>query len=391
MKVAFLTPSVSRALGGIYEVERNLAQALERATSTSVEVIGLKDQHTEQDVPAWAPIQPEVLSVRGPAAFGYSPELVESLLRIDADLVHLHALWMYTSVAALRWKRRTGRPHVVTVHGMLDSWALNNSRWKKRVAGWLYENANLREAACLQVFNRAEYRAVRAYGIETPVCVIPNGVTLPIEEISHQPPWDGRIPGDQRVLLFLGRLHPKKGLSELIDAWKYVKRDAPAKASEWTLAVVGWDDGGHEERLRQKVKAAGLNDVHFLGPIFGSDKKAAFQHADAFILPSFSEGLPMAVLEAWSYRLPVLMTPACNLPEGFEQNAACEIEPEARSITEGLSQLFRLTTDERAGIGHQGRALVEQRFTWPRIAEEMHAVYQWTLGAGPQPDCVQID
>jgi poly(glycerol-phosphate) alpha-glucosyltransferase len=298
---------------------------------------------------------------------------------------------MYTSVATLRWHRQTGRPHVVTINGMLDDWALNNARWKKRVAGWLYENANLRAAACLHVNTDAEREAVRRYGLEGPCCVIPNGVTLPDGPSSTAPPWAGTIPSDAKVLLFLGRIHPKKGLRELIDGWASWRANAGDKAS-WHLAVIGWDDGGHEDALRQRVRENALGDaVHFLGPQFGADKAAAFSHADAFVLPSHSEGFPMAVLEAWSYALPVLKTPACNIPEGFDADAAVRIAPEPGAIADGLDRLLGASERARTAMGRRGRTLVENRFTWPRVAEQMHRVYRWILGDADRPDCVTFD
>lgn len=391
MNVTFLTPSISRALGGIYEIERNLAQALVESTPVSVRVVGLEDEFAEEDRPAWSPIRPEVLPVQGPAAFGYSRSLVETLIDGGPDLVHLHALWMYTSVATLQWKRRTGQPHIITTHGMLDPWALNHSRWKKRIAGWLYENENLREADCVQVNSEAERRAVREYGIDTPVCIIPNGVSLPEDDRDSSPPWTEQIPEDRRVLLFLGRIHPKKGLSELISAWERLVRDGSAQASEWSLAIVGWDDGGHEARLKRQIEEAGLKNVHLLGPMFGADKEAAFHHADAFILPSHSEGLPMAVLEAWSYRLPVLMTSACNLPVGFEEGAAVEMRPAPASIADGVHTLFEQSEAERRNMGRQGRALVERQFTWEQVARQMTEVYRWVMGKGKPPSTVVFD
>ena len=391
MKVSFLTPSISRALGGIYEIERNLAQALVESTPVSVRVVGLQDEFAEADRPAWSPLRPEVLPVRGPSAFGYSPGLVDTLVDVEADLVHLHALWMYTSVATLQWKQRTGRPHMVTTHGMLDPWALEHSRWKKRIAGWLYENKNLREADCVQVNSEAERRAVRDYGIDAPVCIIPNGVTLPDDEPGLDPPWKEQIPEDRRVLLFLGRIHPKKGLSELLNAWDQLAQDGSQEVSEWSLAIVGWDDGGHEARLQRMAEEAGLDDVNFLGPMFGDDKEAAFHHADAFILPSHSEGLPMAVLEAWSYRLPVLMTPACNLPVGFNKGAAVQVEPAPTSISDGIHTLCAQSETDRNEMGWRGRTLVEERFTWTQVAQQMAKVYRWVLGEGDPPSTVVFD
>jgi len=128
--------------------------------------------------------------------------------------------------------------------------------------------------------------------------------------------------------------------------------------------------------------------VHFLGPRFDKEKAAAFSHADAFILPSYSEGFPMAVLEAWSYRLPVLKTPPCNIPEGFERKAAHKIDPNVDSIVSGLDALLTKPSDMRKAMGQRGRELVEERFTWKQVAQSMKSVYQWMLGKAPAPDCV---
>ena len=128
----------------------------------------------------------------------------------------------------------------------------------------------------------------------------------------------------------------------------------------------------------------------FLGPKFGEDKAACYRDCDAFILPSLSEGLPMVVLEAWAYGKPVLMTPECNLPDGFAVNAAIRIEPSAESIAQGLQEMFRTPHSALRIMGDNGRALVAERFAWPKIAAEMKSVYEWVLGGGPKPGCVQL-
>jgi poly(glycerol-phosphate) alpha-glucosyltransferase len=273
----------------------------------------------------------------------------------------------------------------------LDRWALNNARWKKRVAAWLYENDHLQAAACIHALCESELTSIRDFGLQNPVCVIPNGVEIPAHSSTRDAPWEGQIPVDQHVLLFLGRLHPKKGLPNLIVAWENWKNTDPT-GRKWRLAVAGWSQGGHKEELEQQVAARGLqDDIEFLGPLYGAEKQAAFTNADAFILPSYSEGLPMAVLEAWSYQLPVIMTPQCNIPTGFEAKAALRIDPNPSSIVEGLGKFARMEEDERASMGGRGRALVEQQFTWARVAEQMHHVYRWVLGTAEQPDCVVTD
>ena len=270
---------------------------------------------------------------------------------------------------------------------MLDPWALKNSAWKKKIAGWLYENRNLRSAACIHALCESEYQSIRAYGLKNPVAIIPNGVDLPSPtDTKVTPPWEPRVDGDKKVILFLGRIHPKKGLVNLVKAWSKVK------PKDWILAIAGWDQGGHEIQLKELVAEFGLTeDVIFLGPVFNDLKQACFQNASAFILPSFSEGLPMSVLEAWSYGLPVLMTKFCNIPEGFEANAAIEIQPEPDSIAEGLKNFLNLHESVRKQIGQNGLELVKNKFTWPKIAVEMIDVYKWILGQGEKPDCVRLN
>ena len=129
--------------------------------------------------------------------------------------------------------------------------------------------------------------------------------------------------------------------------------------------------------------------VIFVGPAFGETKDALLRRASAFILPSFSEGLPMSVLEAWSYRLPVLMTEHCNLPEGFAADAALRIGTDVESIAEGMRLLLRSPVSDLRSLGDHGRQLVSERFTWPQVAAQMKEVYGWVLGGGEKPDCVR--
>jgi poly(glycerol-phosphate) alpha-glucosyltransferase len=267
---------------------------------------------------------------------------------------------------------------------------VRNSRAKKRVAGMLFEHAHLRHARCLHALNDSEYRAIRGYGLVNPVAIVPNGVDLPDSAGTKcEPDWSSSLPSDSRSLLFLGRIHPKKGLGNLLRAWAQAREECAAAASPWHLIIAGWEQGGHRQELEQLSATLGTRtSVHFVGPQFDEQKTASLARADAFILPSFSEGLPMAVLDAWSHRLPVLMTPQCNLPEGFAAQAAIGMAPEPVSICAALEELFAMTALERRAMGDRGRRLVEERFTWPALAASMCSVYSWILGRGPMPACV---
>lgn len=326
-----------------------------------------------------------------------------------------------------RWSRKNGKPYMVTPNGMLEPWALQNSVWKKRLAGLFYENAMLRGAACLQANTLKEADDFRAYGLKNRIEIVPNGVDLP-ELLTTE---DTESTEGRKRLLFLGRIHPKKGLVGLIRAWAQLRNSSSATrdSAEWELVIAGWDQGGHEAELKalcadlglitacrttkntniHENEEAGLRlagradtadsenlklnsyklktpspeaedaDVLFYGPAFGEEKEALLRSADAFILPSFSEGLPMSVLEAWSYGLPVVMTPECNLPEGFACGAALEIRSGEGSSQDGMRILIEMTNQERAAMGMRGRRLVEEKFTWPKVAQSLKEIYESLL------------
>lgn len=386
MKVAVLSPSLSRLGGGVFEIARALAVTARSAALAEVEAFGLVDAETAADRARWGSVPVHPGAVEGPRGFGYSSELRRALFASDADLVHLHALWMYPSVLARDWSRSTRRPYVTTVHGMLDPWALRHSRAKKRLGYALYERSALRRAGCLHVNTREELDSVRKLGLATPCCVIRNGVFLPdLAAAPRDAPLAALDRSGAKVLLFLGRLHPKKNLPATLEGFARVAR----RHGEWHFAVAGWDQDGHRAELEAQVAAAGLGDrVHFLGPLFGDAKDGALARADAFVLASHSEGQPMAVLEAFAWAKPVLMTPMCNFQPGFDAGAAIPVGVDAGSIAAGLDTLFGASDPERMALGARGRALVEAGYSWESVVRDLDAVYRWLVGGGPAPASV---
>ena len=384
VRAGLVTAHLTRTGGGVYLSVRQFAVALEEQKGIEVDVYG--PGSAERDYSQWSPIIPRVANMVGPASFSYAPSLCRKLASTDLDLVHLHGLWMHTSVATLGFTRKTGKPRMVSPHGMLDRWALGNSGWKKRLAATMYENANLHGAACLHALNVAEAKSIRDYGLTAPICVIPNGIHVPEEEEQTEDPWWTKGNPDTKTVLYLGRLHPKKGLPKALAAWSRID---PGLRKQWRFLIAGWDENGHQTRLRRVAAELRIEEsVTFAGPLFGADKKAAFQHCDGFILPSVSEGLPMAVLEAWAAGKAVLMTQECNLPEGFEAGAAIRIEADEESMARELTNFMLLEPGEREAMGTKGRELVREKYSWPVIAAEMGAVYRWVAGSGPKPPCV---
>lgn len=376
-----MTWVLSRNGGGIPPVVVALAAA-HRALGEDATVTGVADP--EEPVAEAITFPP-----MGPLALGYAPGMARFLDARAPDLLHLHGLFTWPSEIARRFGRRTGRPVVVTPHGMLEPWALAHSAWKKRLFRVFIEDDNLRRAACLHALCEPEAAQFRRLGLKNHIAVVSNGVELPDQSataasfLDRHPRARGR-----RVMLFLGRIHPKKGLPHLVDAWAAVKRDRPA-LREWLLVVAGPDQLGHQAEVTRRASELGLeDDVLMVGPIYGELKQSALAATSAFILPSFSEGFSVATLEAMAWRLPVLVTRQCNLDvEVF--GGGLLADPDARSVAHQLSTFLDLSDGDRAEMGRHGRREVEARYTWPRIARDLIEAYGFVLGHNARPAFVE--
>jgi glycosyltransferase involved in cell wall biosynthesis len=298
-----------------------------------------------------------------------------------ADVLHVHGLWQLHSLAAALAARRARRPLIVSAHGMLQAWALNNKHWKKRIYSALIEGRNLRGACCLHALSAAEREDYRRFGLSNPVAVIPNGVHAapepdPAPFLTAFPDLAGR-----RLVLFLGRIHYKKGLDLLFRAWR-------AAAPEAHLVLAGGDSERTADALHSLAAELGITDqVTFTGPLYGALKWSALAAADLFVLPSHSEGFSVAVLEAMSASLPVLITTPCNFPEAATRGCGWVAEPDAVALAAALTGALSLPPALLQACGRSGRALVAERYTWNAIAAQMAATYDWMLG-GPAPACL---
>jgi glycosyltransferase involved in cell wall biosynthesis len=228
VKIGLLTAHASRRAAGVWASVAHLGKALAEY-GLDVEIFGLADERSGTDCAGWDGPPLNLHDTFGGAAFGYAPRLSGSLRARRLSLLHASGLWMYPSLASFRWSRGADRPYLVAPHGMLDPWAVSRATWKKRLVGWWFENAHLAKASCLHALTEAEARAIRACGLSNPICVVPNGVDPPKHSRPAPPGWAGTAGKDRKILLFLGRLHPKKGLESLLAAWRDVRLAARAR------------------------------------------------------------------------------------------------------------------------------------------------------------------
>jgi glycosyltransferase involved in cell wall biosynthesis len=388
LNIMHVTPTVSRLAGGLFESVRRLSQETQ-LNGLQVEVVGLHDAFAEEDIKRWAPLPIRTFPIVGPKALGYSPELSVYLQESTADIVHLHGVWQYPTAAVLRWARATGKPYMVSPHGMLEPWALRRSRFKKAVVNWLYQNACLRQAACLRATAASEVESIRLLGLKNPIALIPNGVPVP-ETLAA--PSAIRHPPFQKRALFLSRIHPKKGLLDLVQAWAAIRQtDAGRRlTADWEVVLIGPDEGGHLAEVLRAVLAAGLTDhIRHGGECW--DEAAKFNcyfAADLFVLPSYSENFGLVIAEALGCGVPVITTRATPWSDLEIHRCGWWIETGKAPLIAALQQALAVPLPELRAMGLRGRTLVRDKYAWAPIGRQMALTYEWLAGRQPRPDFI---
>lgn len=311
----------------------------------------------------------------------YTPRLSRRLATIckevSPDIWHDHGLWLEMNHVAANVAGRMGIKRVVSPRGMLDEWSLSYRGWKKKLAWHAYQCADLRKANAFCATSIAEARGIRALGFEQPIAVIPNGIEIP--RVSK----DGGERNGPRTVLFLSRLHPKKGLLDLVAAW------ATVVAPGWRLVIAGPDEDGFGLVVKQAVAEAGVSEsITFTGSVEGAAKHDLLCSADVFVLPSLSENFGNAVGEALAYGVPAIATTAMPWEELASAGCGWWVEPGARALESALREAMGLSAADRSAMGLRGRQLIERRYSWPSIARMHLEFYRWISGVAPAPKCL---
>lgn len=371
MKVTIVTPTLSRAGGGVSEAVR--LQAFSIADQAQVRVEALRNPNDKADLAQWAPLDVK-LHTRFAGRYALSLGLLRSLLRSDADIVHVHGLWQFPCLAVMVWSLLSRRPYIVTPHGMLEPWILSRSRVLKKWVSWFYQDRFLRRAAAFQILTAKERSDIAPYLTNQIVVEIPNYVPS-FSRTSEKPAWWRASFEGRTIYLFFGRVHEKKGCMELAEAWATICRRDISFGNRSVLVFCGWNDGleGFEDRVQ--ALADELGNILFAGPQYGEEKRRSFSAASFFVLPSKSEGLPMAILEAWSAGLPSIMTPECNLPIGFEKMIAIETATDSERIAESFAAVDRLDSQERESMGIQAKKIVTEKYSKEMVATSLLNLY----------------
>ncbi|MFN2101269.1 glycosyltransferase [Altererythrobacter sp. MF3-039] len=333
-------------------------------------VFAARDEFSEEDSRRLAPAKVHYAESLGPKPLAYAPGLLAAMEDAQLDCLHLHGIWQGSSLTALRWSKRHPGRTIVSPHGMLDPWITGRGRLKKIPFWWMVERGNLRSAAVLHALTKDEAKDILRWVSRAQVRVIRNPVAI-------AEPRQSELPSP--IILYLGRLHEKKNIAALIEAWNAARPDLPRYSR---LRIAGWGDEAIAESIRQAVGESDRS-IEFLGAVYGAQKSYVLENARFLVLGSHSEGLPMVLLEAWEKGLPTIQTEFCNLPEGYAAGAAILCQTDARSIADALVEALNMGEGEWNEMSRVARMLAQGPFSRKSIARHWGKLYAKVMQETP--------
>ena len=302
----------------------------------------------------------------------------------DYDVFHINGLWGLFIHKMVLLSKKSNTPYIVSPHGMLENWSLSQSKFKKKVALFLYQKKDLIESDCIHVTAILEMNSVRKLGIKNPIAVIPNGI-----DVSIFPKKISQKVNEKKTFLFLSRIHPKKGIELLIDAWANLKH---SKKKNWQIKIIGNGKPEYIDELKNRILKRGLqNCVYLLPPIFEIKKKNdVFYTSDVFVLPSYSENFGIVIAEALASFTPVITTKATPWKDLADHNCGWWIDVGVVALQNTLGKVLDMNNDELKKMGNNGRNLIEEKYSVEAIANKTYKMYDWVINKGEKPCFIYV-
>lgn len=313
----------------------------------------------------------------------YCPDFSKKINQLHSlkqlNIIHDNGLWLPSNYASARSAKVLNIPHIISPHGMLEPWALKHRGWKKKLVWWAWQKAAIQKAAVLHATAVKEAENLRALGLTNPITVIPNGVNMPERCAPH-------TDESERVVLFLSRIHPVKGILNLIIAW------ARLQPIGWKLVIAGPDQDGHQAEIQKIIDTSSIGkQVQFIGVVDDKTKWQLYEQASLFVLPSLSENFGIVVAEALAAGLPVITTKGAPWLDLVTYDCGWWVNIGVEPLVSAMREAMALSNVDRLEMGKKGRQLVQNSYAWPKIAEDMKNTYRWMLEGGTPPNCVRLD
>lgn len=328
---------------------------------------------------------------------GFTQRELEDYILVERfDLIQLQSIWdmPYHQLAKIAQKHQI--PYIITPRGMLEPWSLSQKSWKKRLALFLYQMKDLQCAACVFTTAEMEAKHVRELGVRVPISVIPNGIVT--EGYSCRK----SIDGVKKQILFLSRVHEKKGIELLIDAYSLLHEDF----SDWSVIIVGNGDAEYIKSLESRVDKLNLQDyIKIQPPVFGEAKTKLYQESSLFCLPSFSENFGMVIAESLSCGVPVITTNGTPWQllngetstmgaslDGLGENRRTGwcIDLNVQNLEISLREAMSMKSTTLYEMGQRGSRLVNENFNYRAVAKKTKSLYEWILNGGDKPKYVDV-
>lgn len=383
-----VTGSLGEGAGGLASAVRAWSEALAEA---GVQITVFCLDLTATFGPNLIPRHPRIRTIEIPCLIEPRSRLILALrlqgrlkrhcAEHDVDLIHAHGVWLPGTRIAARVAQRYGLPFIVSPHGHLQPWAMAHKRLKKWLAWNAYGRGSLAGANLVQAASVSEREGLRALGVQSPVALVPNIVAAPADQSSGI-----SAQNRSRTALFLSRIHPSKGLLDLVEAWNALRPEG------WRVVVAGPDEVGHLAEVQDAVSRHKLEDgFEFVGAVPYEDRWRWYWAADLYVLPTYSENFGVTVAEALSAGVPVITTHAAPWSALVQQGCGWWVDTGPDALRDALSEATAMDDVVRARMGECGRALVSSCYSASVVARRLLDVYLWACSKGGRPACVEIE
>lgn len=309
-------------------------------------------------------------------------DVAQQVRDLQPDIIHDHGIWLPSNHSAVKAAGSVRIPLTISPRGMLEPWCLNHHRWRKRVAWYAYQKRDLNAATMLHATSMGEAETFRSLGFRQPIVIQPNGISLPAQPVESTP---RKQANSQHQLVFVSRIHPVKGLKELLGAW------ATVRPPNWRLDIYGPAEEGHDDVIRRIINDEALTDsVAVHGPVDEAEKWSILQHADAAVLSSYSENFGIVVAEALAAGTPAITTTGTPWDRIIEKKCGWFVRPDALGLSMALNELTATPREELQAMGRRGREWMQAEFLWDSIGRHIVAAYQWLLVGQPASSCPEF-